>query len=79
LDRRIDREVQENAADERGSERGNVVQHVGLPRLVELIEPGKHNRCLKPAGALGETLMSDETQPVSEADCVLCRDLDPGQ
>jgi hypothetical protein len=23
--------------------------------------------------------MSDETQPVSEADCVPCRDLDPGQ
>jgi hypothetical protein len=33
LDRQIDREVQENAADECRSERGNVVQHVGLPFL----------------------------------------------
>jgi hypothetical protein len=51
-----------------------------LPQLVELIEPRKHNRCLEPAGVFGgkcseETLMSDETETITEADCVLCSGL----
>jgi hypothetical protein len=47
--------------------------------LVELVEPWQHNGFLNRREYSEEALMSDETEAVSEADCVLCRRLDPAE